>query len=184
MASLETGSSTITTLPPTKTLVVAKYHTTHTAYWSTQYNKVNKVMCFALLIFLVFMDVWTCGVHKTRPIPYTTSCRSTQVIVSNTGVWTKHCHKHTIYTRRHHFNTGLLHCRHCNIGYRDTMGTRTIFINFTLHSSQSQLTPAKVGSWLTQASTWVTYLYTALPDIETYTISTHTNIQIWHSLGV
>ena len=57
MASLETGSSTITTLPPTKTLVVAKYHTTHTAYRSTQYNKVK--------------SSWTRGpVVSTRHVPF------------------------------------------------------------------------------------------------------------------
>ena len=117
MESFETRNSTISTLPTTKALVVAKCHTRHTLHINP--HSITRQ---------VFMDAWTCGVHKTRPISCKTSCHSTQVIVSNAGVWTKHCHKHTIYTRRHHFNTGLLHCRHCNIGYRDTMGTRTILL--------------------------------------------------------
>ena len=61
MESLQTGSSTIFTLPSTMTLVAAKYHIQGIVLCIVCGNTLKQGT-----MLQIFMDAWTSGVHKTR----------------------------------------------------------------------------------------------------------------------
>ena len=61
MDSLQTGSSTIFTLPSTMTLVAAKYHIRGIVLCIVCGNTLKQVT-----LLQIYMDSWARGVHKTR----------------------------------------------------------------------------------------------------------------------